>query len=101
MGKLIDTDKDSILNYSVNWGAWLATGETIATKTVTGSGCTVNSSSITTGSKPVAGVATPVASGAVTANVTAGTTDGTITFHIVTSTGQVDDRTIDLRITVK
>ena len=101
MGKLIETDKDDLIDYTFDFGAWLATGETISDKTVTPTGTvTASAGTVVTGSKSVAGVATAVPSGAVTVRASA-IADGSFTCHIVTSTGQTADRTIDLRVVVR
>lgn len=77
-------DPQARLDYSWDWAAWLAAGETI----------TAHSLAPTTG---VTVEASAVAGGVVTAWVTA-TVGGTITCHITTSQGRQDDRTIILQV---
>lgn len=80
-------DPDAVLDYQVDWSAWLASGETISTHTVTADdGITVDSSSITDDSTTV------------TAWVSGGTAGRKyrVTYHITTSEGREEDRTIRL-----
>lgn len=80
----ITKDPQARLDYGTDWGAWLAAGESITAHTVTGTGgLTVESSSVV-GSQVVAWVT--------------GGTGGTasLRFHITTSAGRQDDRTLPL-----
>lgn len=91
-------DPDAVLDYVFNWGEWLASGDTISSKTITpASGLTVNSSSIVAGTDRAG---TAVTAGAVQVWVQGGT-DGseyTLLCHIVTAGGRTDDRTMAIRI---
>ena len=79
-------DPDAVLDYAFDWSSWLASGETISTKTLTGSGVTVDSSS--------------ESEGVVTAWISGGTAGQTATVacKIVTSASRTDERTIKLKI---
>lgn len=78
-------DPNAVLDYSVDWSAWLASGETITVSSWTAAtGITIDSDSNTTT------VATAWISGG-----TAGR-NYTATNHIVTSAGREDDRSIAL-----
>lgn len=78
-------DPQAVLDYSVDWSAWLVSGETIANSSWTvSSGLTLGTDSNTTT------VATAWISGG-----TAGR-NYTATNHIVTSAGREDDRSIAL-----
>lgn len=83
-------DPQARLDYAVDWSAWLAAAETISAQTVT-----VTSGDVTLDGSPAQ------ASGVVTQWLTAGTLDTTsrVRFHITTSAGRQDDRslTIDVR----
>lgn len=79
-------DPDAVLDYEFDWSAWLATGETISSHTVTVSGVTLDSTTSSTTS-----VVAWVSAG------TAGTT-ATISCEITTSAARIDERTITLRI---
>ena len=90
-------DPNAVLDYRWDWAPatngtgrtdWLEAGETITATTVTGTGCTVDSSSITD------------AGTSVTAWISGGTVgaQASVTCHITTSAGREDDRTIRLRI---
>lgn len=86
---LFRKDPDAVLDYTWDWSAWLASGETITDATVTpsGTGLTVNGT-------PTTGAAT------VTAWLTGGTagTEYLVTCHITTSQGRQDDRTITISV---
>ena len=80
-------DPSAVLDYVFDWSAWLTTGETISTHTVTvTTGITVASSAISGG------------------NVIAwlsGGTDGTVyyvTCRIVTSASRTDERTVTVHV---
>jgi hypothetical protein len=79
-------DPNAVLDYMWDWSAWLASGDTISTSTVTiASGDVVkNSESHTTTT--------------VTAWLSAGTdtTEAQVTARVVTAQGRTDDRTITL-----
>ena len=79
-------DPDAVLDYAFDWSSWLASGETISTETLTGSGVTVDSSS--------------ESDGVVTAWISGGTAGQTATVacKIVTSASRTDERTIKLKI---
>lgn len=82
-----EKDPNAILDYTFDWGSWLADNETILTSIMTvGVG-------ITKGSSSKNGTRTKVwlSGGAV------GTTYG-ITNRITTSEGRVDDRTIYIKV---
>lgn len=99
MGKLINVDVNDNLIYTFNFGTFLATGETITVKAVTTTGgATAGTSAITSGTKPVNGVATSVALGAVTAFCTVASLPATLTAHITTSLGQETELTYSFNI---
>jgi hypothetical protein len=76
-------DSDAVLDFAVDWSAWLAAAETIASHSTTASsGITVDSSSES------AGVVTIWVSGAT------GPSDQSITCRITTNQGRTDDRTL-------
>ena len=79
-------DPEAVLDYAFDWSSWLASGETISTETLTGSGVTVDSSS--------------ESDGVVTAWISGGTAGQTATVacKIVTSASRTDERTIKLKI---
>lgn len=91
-------DPQAVLDYVFDWKAstngtgasdWLATGETIASHTVTAdTGLTVDSSSLTDSDTSV------------TVWLSGGTvnTHYKVICHIVTSAGREDDRTISIRV---
>ena len=91
-------DPQAVLDYKFDWKAltndtgssdWLATSETISSKTVTASsGITVDSSSITDTNTSV------------TVWLSGGTVgvEYTVTCQIVTSAGRTDERTITIRV---
>lgn len=77
-------DPDAILDYTVDWSAWLV-DDTIATLTVTpDDGITIDSSSHTDTT------ATAIISGGTAGN------SYSVRFHIVTAGARTDDRTIAL-----
>lgn len=80
-------DPDATLDYVINWGTWLTTGETITTYTVT------TDPGITLASTSRAGAL-------ITMWLTGGTNRAayTITCHITTSTGRQDDRSITINV---
>ncbi len=98
MGASFTKDPDAVLDYKFDWKAlangngtsnWLASGETISTRTVTvASGLTKDSDSITDTSTSV----TVWLSGG-----TAGT-DYTVACKIVTSASRTDERTIRISV---
>ena len=79
-------DPDAVLDYEFDWSQWLAVGETIASKTVTVTGVTLDSS--------------PNDDTSVVAWVSGGTvgTSATVACEITTSAGRTDERSIKLRI---
>lgn len=80
-------DPDAVLDYKVDWSAWLAASETITTSTWTApAGVTVTTSSHDTTSA--------------TAWLSGGATGGIydVTNRIVTNQGRTDDRTIKVRV---
>lgn len=80
--KLIKRDTTAVLDYVWDWTDWLD-DDTIASATVTGTGCTVNSQSYTTTK--------------VTAWISGGSTTTappTATCHITTAAGRQDDRSV-------
>jgi hypothetical protein len=89
-GKASDVkDPDAVLDYVFDWSAWLAGNtppETLAQHEVIVVGCTL--------------LASMRADGKVTARIGGGTvgTAATVTCRITTNTGQVDDRTLTLKI---
>lgn len=87
-------DPNAVLDYKFDWGTaandkpWLASGETIASRTVTvASGITRDSDGITDSGKSV----TVWLSGGVAGN------DYTVTCRIVTSAARTDERTMTIR----
>lgn len=84
---VIDKDPDAALDYTIDWTAWLAdVSDSISTKTVTGNGVTIDTSSNTSNT------VTAMVSGGVVGQMPS------ITVHIVTSGGREDDRTIYFNI---
>lgn len=84
---VIDKDPEAVLDYTLDWELWLAgMADTISSKTVTGYGVTVDSSSNT--------------STAVTAWVSGGLVGQTpsVTVQIVTAGSRTDERTIYFNI---
>jgi hypothetical protein len=81
-------DPQAVLDYGVNWGTWLADGETITTSTweVTPTGLTVDSDTADTTT------ATIWLSGGVAGTRYAATN------HIATSQGRQDQRTIHIDV---
>lgn len=83
----ITKDPNAVLDYSLDLAAWLTDiADTLTSLTVTASGCTVDSSTIS-GTKCIAWISGGVA----------GET-GTVTFRFVTTGGRTDDRTIYLKM---
>jgi hypothetical protein len=83
-------DPNTIIDRAVNWVNWLATGDSLATKTVTAdSGLTVDSSAISGTS--------------VTARLSGGTVgkDYNVLYRITTTLGESDDQTITIKIRQK
>lgn len=80
-------DPDAVLDYTVDWSAWLPSGDTIsAVSTSATAGITVDTSSYTTNSTTV---------------WLSGGTEGTtydVTIHITTNGGREDDRTIAIQV---
>lgn len=82
-----DKDPSAVLDYKFDWSDWLASGETISTKTVTPeNGITVDSSSITDTNASV----TVWLSGGTAGNVY------DVACRITTSASRTDDRTIKI-----
>lgn len=83
----ITKDPNAVLDYSLELSAWLTDiSDTLSSLTVTASGCTVDSSTIS-GTKCVAWIS----------GGTAGQT-ASVTFRFTTSGGRTDDRTIFLKV---
>jgi hypothetical protein len=83
--KKIKRDANAVLDYVWNWSDWLG-ADTISSSTVTGTGCTIDSSTDTTTT--------------VTAWVSGGTTvNPSATCHITTAGGRQEDRTIIFEMT--
>lgn len=83
----ITKDPNAVLDYSLDLATWLTdVSDTLASLSVTASGCTVDSSAIS-GTKCIAWVSGGVA----------GET-ASVTFRWTTSGGRTDDRTIYLKI---
>lgn len=83
----IPKDPNAVLDYTFDWTDWLdLVSDTISTKTVTGSGVTIDSSN--------------QVGGLVTAWVSGGTADttATVTCKIVTTGGRTEERTIYLLV---
>jgi len=79
-------DPDASLDYSWDWTAWLATGDSIATYTLTLGGLTVGTSGNT------GEIVTAILSGG-----TLGSTHA-VKCRIVTANGLIDERTIYVQI---
>lgn len=79
-------DPDAVLDYQFDWSQWLASGETITSKTVTVAGVTLDSS--------------PNDDTAVTCWLSGGTagTTATCSCRITTSAGRTVERSIDVLI---
>ncbi len=80
-------DPDALLDYVFDWSAWVATGETIASKVVTvPAGITLTSS--------------PYTGTTVTAWVSGGTVGQTypVACRITTNQGRTDERTLFLQV---
>lgn len=79
-------DPDAVLDFSVDWSEWLATGETISASTWTADGVTVDSDT--------AGATST------TAWLSGGTagTQATVTNRITTNQSRTDDRTLTIRV---
>lgn len=73
-------DPDAVLDWSWDWSAWLAEGETITAHDVTGQACTIGDVSVT--------------GAVVTAWISAYQTGATATCEVTTSQGRTDQRTI-------
>lgn len=90
-GKATDEkDPNAVLDYVFDWSTWLAGNtptETISLYEVIAAGCTAIATLLTDQNK-------------VTVRVSGGTVDqpATVTCRITTNTGQVDDRTLTLKI---
>lgn len=83
----ITKDPNAVLDYSLDLATWLTdVSDTLASLSVTASGCTVNSSTIS-GTKCIAWISGGVAGETATA-----------TFRFTTTGGRTDDRTIYLKI---
>ena len=89
MSNKFTKDPNAVLDYKFDWAAWLASGETISTRTVTAdTGLTVASSSITnTGTS-------------VTVWLSGGTAGSNynVLCRIVTSASRTDDRTMRIQV---
>jgi hypothetical protein len=82
--KKMKIDRQAVVDVVWNWADWLG-ADTIASATVVGTGCTVDSSSNTTTT--------------VTGWISSPTANATVTCHITTAGGRQDDRTIVFDIT--
>lgn len=85
-----DKDPSATLDYSIDWSAWLPSGDTIASATWTATaGLTVESSP-----------APSVASGIATAWLSGGTagTRYVVTCQVTTAAGRVDERGITISV---
>ena len=83
----IDKDPESILDYSMDWSAWLlGVEDSISTYTVVGVDCTVQNSSKN--------------GNVLTAWISGGTIgqSASVTFKIVTAGGRTDERTVYFNI---
>jgi hypothetical protein len=80
-------DPDAVLDYTIDWSQWLGDGETIAASTW----------DVPAGLTEVDESETTTATSVRVSGGTAGTMYS-VTNHIVTSTGQEDDRTIRLNV---
>lgn len=97
MADIFIKDPSAVLDYKFDWKSltngsgtsdWLATGETISSKTITaGAGLTVDSSSITDTNTSVTAWLSGGSAG----------TDYTVACRIVTSDGRTDERTITIQ----
>jgi len=81
-------DPDAILDYAIDWSDWLATSETISSRTVSVESGLIESSTDTESS----GVVTMWLSGG-----TVGTTYS-VACKIVTNAGRTDERTINIKV---
>lgn len=91
-------DPDATLDYVVNFGKWLPSGDSISTRTVTAAtGLTKVSDAIVAGTDASGST---VVAGAVQIWLSGGTLDAEypVTCHITTSAGRITDETITLRI---
>lgn len=81
-------DPEAVLDYTVDWTAWLAEGETIATATAT----------VTDGITLDASTSDDTTTTAWISGGTSGNLER-VTFHVITTDDRQDDRTITLRVT--
>lgn len=89
MPRQFTKDPQAVLDYKIDWSAWLASGETISTSTWTvPSGITDDSDSITDSN-----TSTTIWLSGGTAD-----TDYDLINHIVTSEGREEDRTITIGV---
>ena len=87
MTQVFNKDPDAVLDYAFDWSSWLATGETISTRTITvQSGLTQPSTDTES-------------SGVVTVWLSGGTpgTDYDVACKIETSASRTDERTITIK----
>lgn len=90
-------DPDATLDYLVNFGRWLPTGDTISTRTVTvTTGITKVSDAIVSGTDANG---TSVASAAVQVWLSGGTlgAEYAVTCHVTTAAGRINDETFTVR----
>ena len=82
-------DPNAVLDYSIDWSAWLPSGDTIASVEWSATGVTVSSLP-----------APSVASGIATVWILGGTadSDGVVTCQVTTTAGRVDERSIRIRV---
>ena len=91
---VIDKSPNAVLDYSEDWSAWLAAGETIASNTVT----------VDMGLTKQTVVASPGGAATMITVWLAGGTVGTsylVTVEIVTSSGRTDDRSFRVRCVLR
>ena len=89
MSKTMPKKPSAVLDYKFDWSNWLASGETISTRTITAEdGITVDSSSITDSSTSV------------TVWLSGGTANESynVTCDITTSATRTDGRSIDIQV---
>ena len=87
MSQVFNKDPDAVLDYAFDWSSWLATGETISTRTITvDTGLTQPSTDTES-------------SGIVTVWLSGGTANNTydVACKIATSASRTDERTITIK----
>lgn len=81
-------DPDATMAYGVDFSDWLDTGETIDSYTITPNGVTLYSDSLVNGDTQINIILKDGIAGEL----------ATVHFHVVTSTGLEDDRTVNVEI---